>query len=72
MDASDRDWLDLGLERDRERLCQDVEAAVRERVAALAKLNIPIDEKEVRDRLWNDLSEALLAGKLQPKSGDES
>ena len=65
MDAPDRDWLDLGLERDRERRCQDVEAAVRECVAALAKLNIPVDEEEVRERLWDDLKKALDAGKLQ-------
>ena len=59
--------LVLNLEEDRERLCQEVEAAVRDCVAALAKLNIPVDEEEVRDRLWNDLTEDFLAGRLQPK-----
>jgi len=67
MDAPDRDWLDLGLERDRERLCQDVEAAVRETVADLAKRNIHVDEEEVRERLWGDLRAKLLAGELGPK-----
>ena len=61
--------LDLGLEQDRERLCQDVEAAARETMAALAKLGIPVDEGEVRERLWDDLKKALDAGKLQPKFG---
>jgi len=58
-------YLDLDLEQDRERLCQDVEAAVHECVAALAKLNIPVDEEEVRARLWNELTEAFLAGRLR-------
>jgi len=60
-----KQYLDLDLEQDRGRLCQDVEAAVRECVAALAELNIPVDEEEVRARLWNDLTEALLAGRLR-------
>jgi len=58
--------------KDRERLCREVDAAAHEVVAALVQLGIPVDEEEVRDHLWNDLREALLAGKLQPKSGDES
>jgi hypothetical protein len=68
MNAQD---LDLDLEQDRDRICQGVEAAAREVVAALAQLNIPVDEEEVQERMWNDLREKLLAGKLQPKSGTE-
>jgi hypothetical protein len=59
--------LNLDLEEDRKRLCQEVEAAVRDCVAALAKRNIPVDEEEVRSRLWRDLTEDFLAGRLQPK-----
>ena len=62
----DEGTLDLGLERDRERLCQDVEAAARECVAALARRGIPVDEGEVRDRLWNDLTADLLVRRRRP------
>jgi hypothetical protein len=64
VNAPDREYLDLTNASDRERLEQEVEAAVRECVAALVKLNIqlniPVDEEEVRDRLWNDLRDKFL------------
>jgi hypothetical protein len=52
-------YLDLDLEEDRERLCQEVEAAARELVAALARFGIHVDEKEAEDHLWGDLKGTL-------------